>query len=92
MKVKLFYKTGIVKYNESNVKYESGVKRWSAEYDYSHLIHCIFQRFASLISRLVYKYTLVACQVRGGLYDYLTPTAHIVIGFTIHDILVHFGS
>ena len=55
--------SGIIKYNEDNVKYQSGVKTWSAEYDYSHLklIHCIFQKLAGLISRLVYKY---ACQLR----------------------------
>ena len=30
-----YFMTGIIKYNEDSVKYQSGVKTWSAEYDYT---------------------------------------------------------
>ena len=30
-----YFMTGIIKYNEDSVKYQSGVKTWSAEYYYT---------------------------------------------------------
>ena len=30
-----YFMTSIIKYNEESVKYQSGVKTWSAEYDYT---------------------------------------------------------